>query len=132
MVRFRILGPLEVWTGQGWGGIGAPKWRALLAALLLNPSQAVSTDRLIAELCGDDPPDRAANLVSVYVFRLRRLIDDAEGRVLITRAPGYQLQLAPGDVDAGRFEALVGQGRQALAHGDFRPAAAAMTCRASP
>ena len=127
MVRFRILGPLEVWTGQGWAGIGAPKWRALLAALLLNPSQAVSTDRLIAELWGDDPPDRAANLVSVYVFRLRRLIDDAEGRVLITRAPGYQLQLAPGDMDAGRFEALVSQGRQALAHGDFRSAAAAIT-----
>ncbi len=127
MVRFRILGPLEVWTGQGWGGIGAPKWRALLAALLLNPGQAVSTDRLIAELWGDDPPDRAANLVSVYVFRLRRLIDDAEGRVLTTRAPGYQLQLAPGDVDAGRFEALVGQGRQALAHGDFRSAAATIT-----
>ncbi|HEY2689650.1 MAG TPA: BTAD domain-containing putative transcriptional regulator [Streptosporangiaceae bacterium] len=126
-MRFRILGPLEVWTGQGWGGIGAPKWRALLAALLLNPGQAVSTDRLIAELWGDDPPDRAANLISVYVFRLRRLIDDAEGRVLTTRAPGYQLQLAPGDVDAEGFEALVGQGRQALAHGDFRSAAATMT-----
>lgn len=125
-VQFRILGPLEVWNGQGWSGIGAPKWRALLAALLLNPGQAVSTDRLIVELWGDDPPDRAANLVSVYVFRLRRLIGDAEGRVLTTRAPGYQLQLGPGDVDAGRFEALVGQGRQALAHGDFRPAAATM------
>jgi DNA-binding SARP family transcriptional activator/Tfp pilus assembly protein PilF len=99
----------------------------LLAALLLNPGQAVSTDRLIAELWGDDPPDRAANLISVYVFRLRRLIDDAEGRVLTTRAPGYQLQLAPGDVDAEGFEALVGQGRQALAHGDFRSAAATMT-----
>ena len=88
MVRFRILGPLEVWTGQDWGGIGAPKWRALLAALLLSQGQAVSTDRLIAELWGDDPPDRAANLVSVYVFRLRRVLGDPAGRVLTTRAPG--------------------------------------------
>ena len=46
--------------------------------------------------------------------------------MLTTRAPGYQLRLAPGDVDAERFEALVGQGRQALAHGDFRSAAATM------
>ena len=122
-----MLGPLEVRTEKGWSGIGAPKWRALLATLLLNPGQAVSTDRLIAELWGDEPPDRAANLVSVYVFRLRRLIDDAEGRVLTTRAPGYQLQLAPGDLDAERFAALTGQGRQALAHGDFRSAAATMT-----
>ncbi len=118
MVRFRILGPLEVWTGQGWGGIGAPKWRALLAALLLNQGQAVSTDRLIAELWGDDPPDRAANLVSVYVFRLRRVLGDPDGHVLTTRAPGYQLLLEPGDLDAERFEALAGQGRQALSAGD--------------
>ena len=118
MVRFRILGPLEVWTGQDWSGIGAPKWRALLAALLLNPGQAVSTDRLAAELWGDDPPDRATNLVSVYVLRLRRALGDPEGRVLTTRAPGYQLRLDPGDLDAECFETLAGQGREALAGGD--------------
>jgi DNA-binding SARP family transcriptional activator len=123
VVRFRILGPLEVWTGQAWVGIGAPKWRALLAALLLNQGQAVSTDRLIAELWGDQPPDRAANLISVYVLRLRRVLGDADGRVLTTRAPGYQLLLDPGDLDAGRFEELAGQGRRALAAGDFQRAA---------
>jgi DNA-binding SARP family transcriptional activator len=125
-VRFRILGPLEVWTGQDWGGIGAPKWRALLAALLLNRGQAVSTDRLIVELWGDDPPERAANLVSVYVLRLRRVLGDPEGRVLTTRAPGYQLLLDPGDLDAERFETLAGQGRKALGEGDPRRAAEAL------
>ena len=127
MVRFRILGPLEVWTGQDWSGIGAPKWRALLAALLLNPGQAVSTDRLAAELWADDPPDRAANLVSVYVLRLRRALGDPEGRVLTTRAPGYQLLLGPGDLDAECFETLAGQGRTALAEGDPRRAAEGLT-----
>jgi DNA-binding SARP family transcriptional activator len=122
VVRFRILGLLEVWTGEDWGGIGAPKWRALLAALLLNQGQAVSTDRLIAELWGEDPPDRALNLISVYVLRLRRLLGDPEGQVLTTRAPGYQMLLDPGDLDAERFEALAGQGRRALAAGDFERA----------
>jgi DNA-binding SARP family transcriptional activator len=122
-VRFRILGPLEVWTGQDWGGIGAPKWRALLAALLLNRGQAVSTDRLIVEMWGDGPPDRAANLVSVYVLRLRRVLGDPEGRVLVTRAPGYQLLLQPDDLDAERFEILAEQGRKALGAGDPRGAA---------
>jgi DNA-binding SARP family transcriptional activator len=126
VVRFRILGPLEVWTGQGWSSIGAPKWRALLAALLLNPGQAVSTDRLAAELWGDDPPDRATNLVSVYVLRLRRALGDPEGRVLTTRAPGYQLLLGPGDLDAECFEMLAGQGREALADGDPDRAAEAL------
>ena len=80
VVRFRILGPLEFWSGQDWGGIGAPKWRSLLAALLVNRGQAVSADRLIAELWGDDPPASAPNLLSVYVLRLRRVIGDPEGQ----------------------------------------------------
>jgi DNA-binding SARP family transcriptional activator len=123
VVRFRILGPLEVWTGQDWSGIGAPKWRALLAALLLKQGQAVSTDRLTAELWGDDPPEHSTNLVSVYVLRLRRALGDPEGRVLITRPPGYQLVLQPGDLDAECFETLVVQGRKALDAGDCRGAA---------
>jgi DNA-binding SARP family transcriptional activator len=128
-VRFRILGPLEIWTGQDWSGIGAPKWRALLAALLLNPGQVVSTDRLIAELWEADPPDRAANLVSVYVLRLRRMMGDAQGTMLIRRAPGYQLLLDPGDLDAAAFELLLGQGRQALTGGDA-PRAASLLAEA--
>jgi DNA-binding SARP family transcriptional activator/Tfp pilus assembly protein PilF len=123
MLRFRVLGPLEVWTGQDWSGIGAPKWRALLAVLLLSQGQAVSTDRLIAELWGDRPPDRAANLVSIYVLRLRRVIGDRDGHLLTTRAPGYQLRLQPGELDAEQFQALAGQGRKALAEGDCRAAA---------
>jgi DNA-binding SARP family transcriptional activator len=122
-VRFRILGPLEVWTGQDWSGIGAPKWRSLLAVLLLNQGHAISTDKVIAELWGDDPPDRAANLVSVYVFRLRRVLGDRHGRLLMTRAPGYQLLLDPGDLDAERFETLVAEGRAALAATSPRRAA---------
>ena len=117
VVRFRILGPLEVRTGQDWGGIGAPKWRSLLAALLINPGQAVSADRLIAELWGDEPPASAPNLLSVYVL-LRRLLGDPEGSVLATRAPGYQLRLAADDLDARSFELSVTQGMQALGAGD--------------
>src|SRR5580692_8281975 len=123
MLRFRVLAPLEVWTGQDWSGIGAPKWRALLAVLLLSQGQAVSTDRLIAELWGDRPPERAANLVSIYVLRLRRVIGDRAGHLLTTRAPGYQLRLQPGELDAEQFHALAGHGRKVLAEGDFRRAA---------
>jgi DNA-binding SARP family transcriptional activator/Tfp pilus assembly protein PilF len=123
-VRFRILGPLEVWAGEDWGGIGAPKWRALLATLLLHPGHVVSTERLIAEMWGEEPPDRAANLVSVYVLRLRRLMGDPQGRMLATRAPGYQLRVEPGDLDAGVFEDGVRRGRQALADQDPETASA--------
>jgi DNA-binding SARP family transcriptional activator len=122
-MRFRMLGPLEVRTGEDWVSIGAAKWRAVLASLLLRPGQVVSTDTLIDELWGDDPPARASNLVSIYVLRLRRLIGDSEGQVLKTRSPGYQLLLGPDDLDAQRFGVLMSQGREALTAGDPERAA---------
>jgi DNA-binding SARP family transcriptional activator len=111
---WRILGPLEVWTGEGWTGLGAPKWRALLAALLAERGQVVSTERLVDELWLEDPPPGARKLVSGYVSRLRRLLADPGGRVLATRAPGYQLMVVRADLDAWRFEDLLAAGRGAL------------------
>jgi DNA-binding SARP family transcriptional activator len=122
-MRFRILGPLEVRTEEDWTPIGAAKWRAILACLLLHPGQVVSTDTLIDELWGNDPPARASNLVSIYVLRLRRLIGDSEGRVLKTRSPGYQLLLGPDDLDTRRFGILMSQGQEALTAGDPEHAA---------
>ena len=118
-MRFRILGPLEVqvddeleWHQRTQVAHGAGR-----AAVAAGPG--VSTDRLITEVWPDDTPARATNLISVYVHRLRRLIGDPEGKVLITRAPGYQLLVDAADIDAGRFAQLVTMGRQALSAGDF-------------
>ena len=114
---FRILGPLEVRAGEGWTKIGAAKQRSVLATLLLRPGEPVSTDVLIDEVWPEKPPAKAANLLSVYVHHLRKRIGDAGGRVLVTRAPGYQLVLGPGELDADQFAGLVTEGRQALASG---------------
>ena len=123
-MRFRILGPLEVWSDkEGWSAIGAPKWRSLLACLLVRPGQLISTESLILELWGDSPPAKANNLVSIYVHRLRRLIGDSEGRLLVYRAPGYLLRIAPGDLDLEEFERLVAEGRSALAAAEPQRAA---------
>src|ERR1700749_3411770 len=118
MMRFRLLGPVEVRAGEDWRGIGAPKWRSVLAALLIPPGQIVSAGTLIGELWRDDPPARAGNLVSIYVLRLRRLMDDPDGHLLVTRAPGYLLRVAGDDTDALLFEAMVRDGRRAFAAGD--------------
>ncbi len=127
MMRFRLLGPLEVRAGDDWRGIGAPKWRSVLAALLINPGQIVSADTLISEVWRDAPPARAANLISIYVLRLRRLMDEADSPLLVTRAPGYQLRVAAEDTDALLFEALVRDGRRAFADGDPQGAARQLT-----
>src|SRR5215218_6144989 len=117
-MRFRMLGPLELFDSAEWQPLGAAKARAVLAALLVNAGSVVSADQLASELWGDAPPKTAANQVYGYVMRLRRLIGDADGRVLVRRAPGYQLAVAPEDVDAGAFAVLVEQGNSALRDGD--------------
>ena len=123
MMRFRLLGPLEIRAGEDWRGIGAPKWRSVLATLLIHPGQIVPADILINEVWGDAPPAKAANLISIYVLRLRRLLDDADSTLLVTRAPGYQLRVGPADTDAQLFETMVRDGRRALAAGDPEGAA---------
>ena len=119
----RILGPLEAWTGQEWTPVKAAKWRALLASLLLAPGRLASTDQIIDDLWGDRPPARASNQISVYVHHLRRLIGDTNGKILVTRSPGYQIVLGPGDLDADRFGRLAADGQAALAAGDHEAAA---------
>lgn len=115
---FRILGVLEVRTREGWSGIGAAKWRALLAALLLRQGQVVPIERLVDELWGESAPPGAHKLVSGYVSRLRRMIGDPAGQVLVTRSPGYQLLVGRDDLDVSRFEDLTAAGRKALQDGD--------------
>src|SRR5580692_7551019 len=138
MMRFRLLGPLEIRAGEDdWRGIGAPKWRSVLAALLINAGQIVPADSLINEVWGETPPAKAGNLISIYVLRLRRLLGDTDSTVLVTRAPGYLLRLRPGDTDAQVFEALVREGGRAYAAGDPERAAAQLAeavalCHGSP
>ena len=122
-MRFRVLGPLEVWSGEDWTDISADKWRALLACLVLKAGQIVPTKTLISELWGETPPPTANNLISIYVVQLRRVIGDTEGRVILYHKPGYQLKAGADDTDLQQFESLMAAGRDALAGGDAQAAA---------
>ena len=68
--QFRILGPLEVRTGQGWAKIGAAKQRSVLATLLLRPGQPVPTEVLIDEVWPGKPPAKAANLDTPTLMKM--------------------------------------------------------------
>ncbi|WP_143672012.1 AfsR/SARP family transcriptional regulator, partial [Streptomyces caniscabiei] len=90
-LEYRLLGPVEVWTGGRRIPLGGPKPRALLAALLLRPGRVVSAGALIDTVWGDEPPDSARALVQTYVSGLRRALPAAaEG--IETRPPGYLLR----------------------------------------
>ncbi len=50
IVRFGILGPLEVTSNGESIYLGSPKQRTVLGILLTNRNRVVSTDRLIDEI----------------------------------------------------------------------------------
>jgi DNA-binding SARP family transcriptional activator/type II secretory pathway predicted ATPase ExeA len=129
-MRFHVLGPLEVEADDGPVVLGGPKERLLLALLLTRPNQVVSLEALIRGLWGEQPPPTAAKTLQSHVKRLRRALEPgrvrgAAGEVLVTRPPGYLLRVAPGTLDAARFEELTAKAGRALADG-AAPAAASM------
>src|SRR5688500_8788583 len=107
-MEFRLLGTLEARDGEGPVALGRPKQRALLAVLLLHANRVVARDRLIDELWGEGPPERAVKALQTYVSQLRKVFPDG---TLVTRAPGYMLQAPVESVDLLRFERLVADAR---------------------
>jgi DNA-binding SARP family transcriptional activator len=121
-MRFEILGPLLVADDQGREvALGGPKQRAVLAVLLLHAREVVSRDRLIDDLWGEHPPASAAKNIQVYVSNLRKALGAG---TLLTRAGGYMVEAAQGEIDAERFRELAGDGHDALHAGDAQAAAA--------
>jgi DNA-binding SARP family transcriptional activator len=96
--------------------LGGPRQRALLALLALHANQVVSTDALVDQLW-HEPPPAAVHTIHVFVSRLRRALGPAGDR-LVTRPPGYVVELADDELDATCGERLYARGRVALAAGD--------------
>jgi DNA-binding SARP family transcriptional activator/streptogramin lyase len=117
MLRYLILGPLEVRDGETEVPLRGGQQRKLLAILLLHAGEAVSSDRLIDELWNGSPPETANKALQGYVSNLRKQLGQ---ETVETVGSGYRLALAAGDVDAHRFEELLAEARPL----DRAPAAA--------
>jgi predicted ATPase/DNA-binding SARP family transcriptional activator len=124
-MEFRILGSLEVRADGGPVTFRGAKPRGLLAVLLLHANEPVSAERLAVALWGNDARADAVKTVQVNVSRLRRALGDPG--VLVTTPAGYELRVAPGELDAAHFEQLAAEGHRALADG--APERAAETLR---
>src|SRR3954447_16799579 len=120
---FRLLGPLEASDGDRQVPLGGTRQRALLALLLLRANEVVSSDRLVEDLWGEAGLGEGSKALQVAVSRLRKAIGPD---LLVTRKPGYELRVEPGELDLHRFERLVAEGRSALAGGDAAAASQTM------
>ncbi|WP_165974367.1 AfsR/SARP family transcriptional regulator [Nonomuraea deserti] len=114
-VEFLLLGPLEARVG-GREITFTAKRRALLAALALEAGRVVSGDRLIEELWGDAVPAAAASRVRTLVADVRKAFGTAG--VILTRHPGYLLDLEHTELDVDVFSGLKQQA--ALRHCEGR------------
>lgn len=110
-----------MWEGGKKLVLGGTKQRSLLAILLLHAGVVVSTDRLIDQLWGEQSPDDAGTALQQHVSRLRKLLEPHS--VLITRPPGYVLELDADRIDLSRFEQLRVEGYRLLDAGSADDAA---------
>lgn len=119
-VQLNVLGTLEYRRAGEIVDLGSHKQRSLLALLLINRNRVVSTDRILDELWGEEGADKQ-NALWVHISNLRSALEPdrparSEGTLLLTRAPGYLLQVEPDEVDASVFERLLAEGRGLASH----------------
>jgi len=107
-MRYGILGRLELNDEGGPIEVTGAKQRALLAILLLNANQVVSSDTLIDALWEDKAPEGAAKALQVHISQLRKLLGKERLR---TKPPGYMLQVESDELDLTRFERLQKEGK---------------------
>jgi YVTN family beta-propeller protein len=126
-LEIRLLGPVEATIGERPLALGRRMQRALLALLALNANRVVSSDRLLDALWGERPPPTAPVALYGLISALRKLLEPQAAELLVTKAPGYVLELPPDQIDVGRFELLAAEGRRALAADDAETASATLT-----
>ncbi len=117
-----VLGPLVVRQGAAAVDVGGSGVQCLLGLLAVQPGQVVSRDEIVEVLWEATPPAAYANLIQVYVRRLRRLLEPDSNRntgfrVLVRTGGGYRLNLDAEELDLAAFEAFVARAGQAEADG---------------
>jgi len=108
-------------------GDTAAQQRIVLAVLLVEAGRRVTVDRLVDEVWGERPPRTAVSTLRGYAMHLRRALGGGPDGPLLTRAGGYELHIADGDVDSQVFDTRVDTGRRYLAGGQFDDGIAQLT-----
>jgi predicted ATPase/DNA-binding SARP family transcriptional activator len=118
--RIELLGPVEAWVDDRPVALGGQRPRALFAVLALMGGRVVTTDELIDELWGEEPPARARDSLQMHVSRLRKGLVEAgaDGGRLVSQAGGYLLDARSGECDLDRWRQALGRARRARADGE--------------
>ncbi len=121
---FRVLGTLEVRTGQERLPVPGARRQRVLAALLLAPNSVVPLSRLADMTWDDEPPVTAVKQLQNSVSALRERLGDTAQRLIRTEDTGYLIRVGEQDLDSLRFAAGVAESRRHAAEGRLHQAVA--------
>lgn len=118
-MKFELLGPVRLVDRAGPHLVSAPKIAVLLGVLLLKHDKIVPCESLVSEIWGAEIPRRANAALHVYVSQLRKALREVGGvqASIVTRRPGYLLQLGDCEYDVGMFQQLAEAGKAHHANG---------------
>jgi predicted ATPase/DNA-binding SARP family transcriptional activator len=114
-MRFCVLGPVLVTSGQHRLDLGSERQRTILALLLAAGGDPVSRDRLALGLWGDEPPPSAATSLRSHLSRLRRALaglDPAAATALASEGGTCRLHLRGEELDSTELEDLANGARR--------------------
>ncbi|MGH3881725.1 MAG: AfsR/SARP family transcriptional regulator, partial [Actinophytocola sp.] len=117
-IRYRLLGPVELYHEGVAVDLSSTKVRLMLTALALAPNTVVSFEALGKVLWERGAPPSARSNVRTYATTLRRVLDRGSRNRLVHRGGGYLLATDPDELDVQVFNRLAEIGRRALADGE--------------
>jgi DNA-binding SARP family transcriptional activator len=109
--QVRLLGPVDVRVGDTIRAVSGTRRRTVLAVLALHGSEAVTADRLIDIVWGDQAPRTAPNTIQAHLSFLRRVIGSPTA--ILARSGGYLLDLGAEATDLAAAEGLIRRGTRA-------------------
>ena len=104
VAKFEVLGPLRAMVAGNDLSPGGSRQRRLLATLLLHVGEVASTDVLSEALWPDALPADHRAALHTQISRLRRTLPAG---MVVRAGSGYRLDVAPENIDARRFEAML-------------------------
>ena len=111
-LRIGVLGPLSVEVGGQPVDLGRTRHASLLGLLALHPNRPVALADIADMVWTHRPPRSYANLVNIYVRRLRKQLGPALRLVAVGHG-GYQLEVEPAELDLMEFVELTAEARAA-------------------
>jgi DNA-binding SARP family transcriptional activator len=104
-MRLMLLGSLQLVDDAGERiTVTGPRQRILLAALAAHANQPVSLDALAEVVWDGAPPPGSIATLRTHLARLRRCLGPRIARRIVTRVPGYAIELGDDELDLLAFE----------------------------